>query len=85
MQVHRRQQGPGLAAVQPQRSGLAGGPGQGIVGAVGPWVLQTDAGLNPGNSGGPLVDTQGRIVGIVSRKLAGEDLAFAAKSTSDSE
>ncbi len=53
---------------------------EGIVGAVGPWVLQTDAGLNPGNSGGPLVDAEGRVVGIVSRKLAGEDLAFCARS-----
>jgi hypothetical protein len=28
-------------------------------------VYQIDAGVNPGNSGGPVVDTQGRLVGIV--------------------
>lgn len=43
-------------------------------------LLQTDASLSPGNSGGAMIDKNGRIVGIVSRKIAGhavEGLGFA--------
>jgi hypothetical protein len=41
-------------------------------------VLQTDAAVNPGNSGGPLVNNKGQAVGVVSFKLrSSEGLNFA--------
>jgi len=49
---------------------------KGVVSAVGPRLIQTDAALNPGNSGGPVVDESGRIIGITSRKLSGDNIAF---------
>ncbi|MES2644152.1 MAG: trypsin-like peptidase domain-containing protein [Myxococcota bacterium] len=36
--------------------------------------LQTDASLNPGNSGGPLVDLSGHLLAIVSWKLAAQGI-----------
>jgi serine protease Do len=46
--------------------------------------LQTDASINPGSSGGPLVDVRGRLVGIntliVSQTGGNEGLGFAAPS-----
>ena len=40
--------------------------------------VQINANVNPGNSGGPLLDHQGRVVGIVSAKLdQSEGLGFA--------
>ncbi len=42
-------------------------------------VIQTDANVNPGNSGGPLINTKGEVVGVVSMKLADgyEGIGFA--------
>ena len=46
--------------------------------------IQTDAAISPGNSGGPLVDTEGRLVGIntliYTQSGGNEGIGFAAPS-----
>jgi S1-C subfamily serine protease len=67
--------------------GLSGSISAGIVSGVDrslfavngfsiPDAIQTDAAVNPGNSGGPLVDTDGNVVGVINAG-GGDNIGFA--------
>jgi hypothetical protein len=64
------------------RSALESSVTRGIISGIrsmeGLMVIQTDAALNPGNSGGPLVDSSGQVVGINTIKaIQQESIGFA--------
>lgn len=51
-------------------------------------AIQTDAAVNPGNSGGPILDSQGNLIGIVSLKINMpnvEGMGFAIPSNEASD
>jgi serine protease Do len=56
--------------------GLDGTVTTGVVSRVSRRVIQTDAAANPGNSGGPAIDREGRVVGVLVSG-AGQNLNFA--------
>jgi S1-C subfamily serine protease len=64
-------------------SGLGGTVTRGIVSTArrviaGTELIQTDLAVNPGNSGGPLLNDEGDVVGIVTAKADGQEgIAFA--------
>ncbi|MBI2361900.1 MAG: trypsin-like peptidase domain-containing protein, partial [Elusimicrobia bacterium] len=49
----------------------------GIISALREDSLQTDATAAPGSSGGPLLDAQGRLAGVMTRSHAKKDYSFA--------
>lgn len=58
---------------------------KGIISAVrnvegGMKLIQTDAAINKGNSGGPMIDKEGNLIGIVNSKLIGEGIEGVAFS-----
>jgi serine protease Do len=72
-----------LAVGSPTGEELAFSVTKGIVSGFreqeGTQYIQTDAALNPGNSGGPLLSPDGKVIGIVSWKISApgfEGLAF---------
>ncbi|MGC1685552.1 MAG: trypsin-like peptidase domain-containing protein [Candidatus Acidiferrales bacterium] len=81
--------GATVLAVGYPGGGFPGTVTKGIVSAVGKiehregtWI-QTDVALNPGNSGGPLLDAEGDVVGITTMKLVEIPKAASAEDSTD--
>lgn len=63
-------------------TGVVSGVNRSLPGPAGydvPNVVQTDAAVNPGNSGGPLMDVDGSVVGVINAGVA-ETIGFAISS-----
>ena len=57
--------------------GLEGTVTTGVVSRVTPKRIQTDAAANPGNSGGPALDRQGHVIGVLVSGIVCTGLSFA--------
>jgi S1-C subfamily serine protease len=58
--------------------GLEGSTSTGVISKIFAEFIQTDAAVNPGNSGGPLLNRYGEVVGVVSYRLSeAENINFA--------
>lgn len=66
-------------------SGLEGTVSTGVVSANRAHSIQFTAPVSPGSSGGPVLDLEGQVIGVVARKVAGvgyEGLSFATPTSS---
>jgi serine protease Do len=72
---------PGLGLPNTATKGIVSAVGK-LLNETGTWV-QTDAALNPGNSGGPLLNTFGEVVGINTLKVEDKQGIAFALSASD--
>lgn len=59
--------------------GIVSATGRKVSGSPGEYI-QTDAALNPGNSGGPLINTDGEVIGVNNYKVQGDNIGFALES-----
>ncbi|MDP9417332.1 MAG: trypsin-like peptidase domain-containing protein, partial [Actinomycetota bacterium] len=81
----RPQQGDRVVAIG-SPYGLEGTTTSGIISKIWPRGYQTDAAINFGNSGGPLLDRRGRVLGVNTQKLAGgEGVNFAVSTAAACE
>lgn len=89
--IHSVRQGENVIAIGNPGDGLLFSVTKGIVNAVGKsslngpgtWI-QTDATVNPGNSGGPLLNSRGEVIGVNTLKVVKEGvhgIAFALSSS----
>ncbi len=62
----------GYAAGLGDRAAVSSGRVSRVFVESGTWIVQTDAAVSPGNSGGPLFDACGAVVGMVTSKIVGE-------------
>ncbi len=67
--------------------GLSFSVTEGIISAVGRTIgdfggkyIQTDTAINAGNSGGPLIDVNGEVVGVNNLKIDADNIGFALES-----
>ena len=72
--------------------GLSFSVTEGIVSAIertisgyGGKYIQTDAAINAGNSGGPLINTDGEVIGVNNLKIEGDNVGFSLESNYVSE
>jgi serine protease Do len=58
--------------------GLEASATTGVISRIERDAIQTDAAANPGNSGGPMLDREGRVIGVVSYRIrASQGVNFA--------